>query len=473
MGILSERLSKSRSKKENGLWDNNEWFYPDDGDFVLPEVEEYLEENLIKDQGSDDGRNEQPPSNQNIEDHIHAEARRHYSSIVSEGKQEVSNYHTWLMGNINSVTNLKVLESKAKEISEKAVGNYEIEIDSIEEELDPILEDYRKQKAGLANFKRNNKIGTRIADYSKAKEAWIWISAIFLIECITNAFLLRDVLDGGLPVAVSMTLVITAVNVFFGVIFIGEGCRNTNSINVGTKALGWIQIVAFSSFLVVFNILAGHLRDVLKERERLEEFLYIGGDVWDRFTTSLIDFKEPETFLFVAAGFLSFALASWKGYERDDSYPGYGRISRRTDLAKKEYFEHRDDQTEYLKDLHVDYKKELDDLIEEVRKNYKEYDECCEKGRAAKEGLASWIKEIESILQGIVQVYRGANQKARKTKPPKYFGEPLTLSQEVKGVLKFSPPKKQPIGKLIGIVEDVKKKMQDALEIQLKRLNRG
>lgn len=461
------KKKKSSKDTENG----SAWFNSGTGKFTNPDYEAWAQARLIEQRGAGDGLAGFPPADQGTMDRTHIEIMGYISEIATECRREVSHYLADLMGSINSVhdqTGLNILKGRAKGIADNAEGAYQNLVAQSTAELKPMLDAYRKQEAGLAAFQRSNDIGLREADYSKSQEAWLWIAAIFVVECLVNAFVLQDVVPAGTAGALSMTLVITAVNVFFGALFIGEGWRGKNSIHRNAKVLGYVQVVFFSLLLIAFNVLVGHGRDAMQRLEAelrsggtIEAFTSVGINAWQRFLLDPFGFESFTAPLLVVAGFLSFAVASWKGYERDDAYPGYGRISRRTKRAETDYLDQREERMEDLKKLHDDAQKNLDELVNAALFKREEYDELCERGRVAIKGLMTYMHDLEWDLRRLAAIYRDANIMARDGKPtPEYFSENLTLDTDLLGPPEFLPPERPTVDILANAVEEQKSSLQ-------------
>lgn len=464
-------MARKKKRSSKDAQEGSAWFNSRTGEFTDPDYKAWAEENLIEQRGADDGREGFPPADQGTMDRTHIEIESYVSDMATECRREVSQYLADLMGSINSVhdeTGLQILTGRAKGIADDAKGAYQNLVDQSTAELKPVLEEYRKQEAGLAEFKRNNNIGPRAADDSKSREAWLWIAAIFVVECLVNAFVLRDVVPAGTAGALSMTLVITAVNVFFGALFIGEGWRSKNSIQGNTRVRGYVQVFFFSLLLIAFNILVGHGRDAMQRLEAelrsggtIEAFTSVGINAWQQFLTDPFGFESFTAPLLMVAGFLSFAVASWKGYERDDPYPGYGRISRRTELARTDYLDQREERTEDLKKIHANALKNLDELVNEALFKRDEYDELRERGRITIEGLKMQMQHLGGILRELVQIYRDANVKARDSKEaPEYFSKDLTLRPDLLVPPEFSPPERPTVGVLADAVAEQKSSLQ-------------
>ena len=472
MGVSGIQMqARNITKQLKALGKKPACFDPVTGKFTEPDYESWAQEHKVASRGTEDGRNGFPPADLVTMDHVHVEIESYVSELATECHTEVTQHLGDLMTKIHAVhdeAGLEVLKNSAKSIADDAMGTYQNQADQSATALKPVLDEYRSQEEGLAEFKLKHKIGARAADYSKKSEAWLWIAAIFVVESAVNAVVLADVVPAGVAGALSMTLVITAVNVLFGALFIGEGWRDTNSASSSTKVRGYIQVAIFAVALFAFNTLVGHGRDAMQLLEAelrsggaLEAFASIGVNAWAQFLEDPFGFDSFIAPLLVAAGILSFALASWKGYERDDPYPGFGKISHRTEQAQEMYVERRDEETELLKDRHNDALKLLDDLVKDAQWKRDEFENSCDAGRRVSEGLMLQIRRYEVILRFLVQIYRDANIKSREGKEvPEYFSSEMKLDQKLMVPPEFSPPDRPDIAGLAEVVTEHKAVLQ-------------
>lgn len=463
--------AKNIAKKLKALGKQPSCFDPTTGKFTEPDYESWAQEHKIASRGTEDGREGFPPADLATMDHVHVEIESYVSELATECHTEVTQHLGDLMSRIHAVhdaAGLEVIKNRAKGIADDAMGAYQNQADQSATTLKPVLDEYRSQEEGLAEFKQKHKIGARAADYSKKGEAWLWITAIFVVESAVNAVVLADVVPAGVAGAFSMTLVITAVNVLFGALFVGEGWRDTNSVSGSTKVRGYIQVAVFFIVLLAFNILVGHGRDAMQRLEAelrsggtLEAFASIGVNAWAQFLEDPFGFDSFIAPLLVAAGVLSFMLASWKGYERDDPYPGFGKISRRTEQARAMYRDQRDEETELLTERHNEALKLLDDLVNDAQWKRDEFENSCYAGRLVSDGLILQMRRYEGILRFLAQIYRDANIKSREGKDvPKYFSSEMTLDQKLMTPPEFSPPERPNVAGLAEVVAEYKAVLQ-------------
>ena len=426
------------------------------------DVSEYMEAHRLVDTFRGKGKHNYPSSKQEGTDQEHTKIKNDFEEKATESVNVLSDRLQNILDKITSVSDddgLKYLKRNAQSVYEDTKSKIDNFSEQSKAELNPILEKYRNIKTFLIDFMKDSSLGTRIADYSKNQECWMFIAAIFLVECVVNAFALQDVVPSGLAGALAMTVVITAINVFFGILFIGEGWRSTNSVNKTIRVRGYTQIGVFSLFLIFFNLVVGHLRDVMKGSGstiplngggEIESLVDFSGGVWESFLASPVGFNEPETFLLVIAGILSFVLASWKGYERDDPYPGYGKISKSFERAMKAYTKAREEHIEGLTEILETGLEELNRIEKEANVKREEYDRDVNLGLSEIRKFPGHINKLEKDMQLAIQMIRDANMEEREAPPPKYFGNINIFPKDAFKAPEFSPPKKPKVGDLVS-----------------------
>ena len=434
-------------------------FNPGTGAYIEPDYKGWARDHGIEQRGRDEGLQKFPPSNQLTHDGTHVEIHSYVTELATTCRQEVTQYLGDLMASINAVhdeAGLEILKGRAKQIAEDAKGDYDGQAAQDTAELKPALEQYRAQEAGLAEFRRTHGLGSRLAEDSKHREAWLWIVAIMIAESAFNGFMLADVSPSGLVGALSMTVIITAVNVLTGVFFIAEGWRDTNSVRESTRARGYSQVIVLVLLLIAFNILVAHGRDAMQILEAelrgggtLNALTGVSQNAWAQFLEAPFTFESFKAPLLMVAGFVCFLLASWKGYERDDWYPGYGAISRMTTQVREDYQARREEATEALRDRHNESGKALDDLLNEAQWKRDEYQTLCDLGRNACKDYPLHMERYNGYLAELLQMYRDANVKARQDEPaPEYFGERMALDGKILAAPEFDPPPRPDVAEL-------------------------
>ena len=429
------------------------------GRYIEPDYRGWAEAEGIAIQGQKDGGDKFPPADQATPDGSHLKIQTYVAGLAQKCREEVTEFLGTLMESIHAVQDeagLEVLAEEAKRIGEKAKGDLDAQAQSDLAQLKPMLADYQAQEAAVATFRKEHGLGQRMAQDSKRTEALIWIIGIMIAECGFNAFMLADVSPSGLLGALSMTVIITAVNVLVGVVFVGEGWRATNASAEATRMRGYCQAIGLAVLLVAFNVLVAHGRDAMQLLEAelrgggtLNAFASVGENAWAQFLEAPFEFESFKAPLLMVAGIVCFLLGSWKGYERDDPYPGFGEISRKLREVREDYQDGREEAVEQMATLHKQAEREFDDLLHTAKWRVDQYEAQCDQGRQTQREYPVQMTKYERYLRELVQTYRDANRRARQGEPaPKYFDEEMALDAELLEAPEFDPPTKPGVGEL-------------------------
>ena len=161
-----------------------------------------------------------------------------------------------------------------------------------------------------------------------------------LVETVLNASLLMDVNPFGLAGAFVQMGLITAVNILIGALAVGFALRCCNLVSFIGRAAAWLVLMTVIPLVGGFNLLVGHFRDSMQafiQRADLNPLELLTNDTWTRLTNAPLGFESFQSSLLVILGLLFFSIASWKGYQWDDPYPGYGRRHRHLNALQEDY----------------------------------------------------------------------------------------------------------------------------------------
>ena len=260
-----------------------------------------------------------------------------------------------------------------------------------------------------------------------------WAVLIALIEGGANAMLLRDVFSGGIIDALTTAFFISFTNVAFA--FIGGAlCLRyaVNHCNSGVKLgglCGFLACLAVCAAVVAtVSWFRGHAELLLSKdlgwysakirteawKNTMESFR--AADIWSLFSSL-------EGFLLVAAGAFCAIVGVWKGYEFDDSYPGFGARFRDKENAEEAFREAQTEHDGRLQQWRQNSRggvknadKELADAVAALRARMHGMN----KRRADAVNLSA---QVAQLANGLLAVYRQHNSAIRAGPPPPYFSQ--------------------------------------------------
>ena len=217
--------------------------------------------------------------------------------------------------------------------------------------------------AALAAFKARENLA-RVPEYTGRETWWAWLLGIVFIETVANANLLADVHEYGLLGAIVTMLLIGVVNAGLLGWMIGEGWRQKNLVELLPKSRGWTLVALGVMVMFLWNLLVGHFRDSMlavatktaSGASSLGELL--ADDTPERFSNSLFGLEGMYSWLLAVIGGGCCIFAATKWLNRDDVYPGYGKVHRAEAEHFTEYQKEKGQGRAKLKSIYEDTSKE-------------------------------------------------------------------------------------------------------------------
>jgi hypothetical protein len=149
---------------------------------------------------------------------------------------------------------------------------------------------------------------------------------VFILgESLLNGLFFQTGSDLGLVGGVGLAFGLSAINIITGFLNGRVFLPFKNSVNWLLAALSMVAFLGLEAGLVVFNGFVAHYRDLYE----------VSGDAlqvqvaWSALADTPLGLRSITSWMLFAAGVFFSGLATWKGYEFDDPYPGYGAMERR------------------------------------------------------------------------------------------------------------------------------------------------
>lgn len=218
----------------------------------------------------------------------------------------------YLITLIENGIGIELSNSSSKAVKQKITG----QIAQATPEVDKLKKDLATAQSDLAIFKGANGLGAA-ANYPESRSNSLYfIAGIAIIEALFNIAFLREQLDG--HIAFFVALGVAGFNVGANVWF-GMQNRLKNHVDEEIAAKGRMyRVYSFFSILILNGLIAYFRYDVLPDKEAVtSQFLLESGML---------------LIIGIALGIAAFN----KGYDLDDPYPDYGRLSRKVDDIESE-----------------------------------------------------------------------------------------------------------------------------------------
>ena len=454
-------------------WDNTPGFDREKEEYIHLDLDQWLKKHKITEEGHKSGA-QNLPSNDSME--LDACEEKIRSWINRRGRvcrQNVSGHLSDLERQLSDMENdqeLDTLQQKVLEIKEDAGLKIELKArdgrNTLHEHETAVIEANRdftrfRKEAGL----------TRLADYSERGAALFIIWAGFFIETVLNATLLMEVSRFGLLGSAGLMGGISVINILILALAMGGLLRWRNSTLVKWKYPAWIGIIILILLDLSLNILVGHLRDSMQQTisDTSINIYALGGDTMARMIESPLGFESFQSLFLALLGFLFFAVASWKWYQRDDSYPDYGRRDRELKRLEQKYIEMYKKAHDNLEKVFKDFKSRLEDKRHVLEIKQSKWREISVRGRRLVDEYPIYLQQYQSDLDHLLSVYRTANREHRTEAPPKHFSEQVQVHKEILQSLSFTPPAETNISGVTNQVHEAIAQVQNAYQDAARR----
>ena len=441
---------------KNETWNNIPGFDPVKEQYVQLDQEQWLKDHRIRDHGEDQGKKNQPATEDDSLDEFESEIVDWVNRRGRVCRDNVSRHLSDLERELADMENdaeLAILGDQVEETRQDAATALEAGVAAGRDRLTEEESAVRDGSAELERFKRSAGL-TRLVDYSHRGTALRYIFICFAIEIVLNASLLMDVNPFGLLGATMQMALISGVNVIFAGLVMGVLLRQGHHVQAWRKLLAWLGIVGLVGAVLVFNLAVGHFRNSMQASldDPSTDVLTLGNDVLQRLADGPFDLASFQTALLVLLGIVCFGVGAWKWFQRDDAYPGYGQQARQLEGKQDAYAKAYQREQDELSGIHERYRSVPQDIRHKVVVKQGKWREICLRGERLVTDFPVNLGQYQLDLKFLLAAYRTANRSARTQPPPRHFDNEEQVDRAILEPPQFRPP---PETSLAGVAEKV------------------
>lgn len=277
----------------------------------------------------------------------------------------------------------------------------------------------RDYAAGLKEYKEKHGLSRPPDDASGTVYLVAFTILFVLIEIVLGATFFIEHSPGGLVGSASYAFIISGINVGVSIL-LGLGARYISLKGFGYKLLGLTSIALFPILMVGFNLFVGHYRKATDEMPWEEA----GYAMIDSFRAAPFDLGSFNAILIAVFGLIVAILAFVKFLRKGDIHPGYNKAYDRVYESIDDYADAYKDAEQKLNDL---FHQSEDSLMAEAHQLLALVRDAsnAQSGQATLVGnLDAFLVECNQVANGLLRIYREANEQTRSAPPPSYFSEP-------------------------------------------------
>jgi len=314
----------------------------------------------------------------------------------------------------------------------------------------------------LKIFKKENNLENRAVSNEQNRILTFGILAVvFLGETAVNASFFSIAggeawLNSGM-----IALVLSGLNIALPFFYGYKILPFINSVNTNQHRLGFFSIFIAFAVIISINYLAANLREVLDD----PTILSLTSAATQAMTQFTFSFSSVFSWFFMVFGLSLACFAMNKGYNFDDPYPGYGKLSRATEKLQ-----------ESIQDVYADLVEELSEAIEEFDVYFHAVLDSIATRREKFTNINNSLvnlhqkftasqSQYSTVYSSVISDYRKINSANRKTPPPKFFNQPVKYDHSFKII-------KQVDLKFVKTVENTLKEAKITLPILIKQVKK-
>lgn len=311
-------------------------------------------------------------------------------------------------------------------------------------ELEIIKKDVVEAESDLNTFKKANKL-RRAADYPDSHALTVGILFLALLtESVMNGFFFAKGNDFGLVGGISTALIIALLNISMGFLNGWWFLRYKNHNERKWVYCSSVVFTVITAVSIVFNLLVAHYREALAINPDDAATLAISS-----FNEGILAISDVESWFLLLVGIIFFSLAVYKGYNLDDAYPGYGKLSRRRNRFLGDLDELRQEMLDDLNELHQEHLEMVEQKYEDIQRKNKQLSGLISTFEHQMGIYRSHIKNLQSNLTYIMATYRDVNTSARSTPKPAYFDSQYSVKFDLEEVSTDYNDKREEISSLV------------------------
>ena len=413
--------------------------------YVTLDLDAWIKQNGIREEGERQGKLDQPPSDADGLDETESNILAWVNHRADTCRTDVTNHLVDLARDLATNDIDENLAPKAKYIAAQA-GRATLEIDDVFSRHRAQLARSRisvmRAVRDMREFRDRAKLGNRDPDYEQRRSALWVILGCFIIEVALNASLLMEVNAFGLVGAAFQMALISAVNIFIFGFAMGELLRRTHHVSPGRKAVAALAMVLLVPLVVVFNLAVGHFRDSMEAilTDPTADVFAVGTDALVRFANSPFGLDSFQSAMLAFVGFLFYCVASWKWLGRDDVYPEYGSRHRRFTTVLDEYDTVCTKARKDLTDTYGRLQSHLDDEYHQMRLISPKAFEVRARAKNIVTDFTTHLNQYNHHVNFLMAAYRTANRNVRTEPWPPHFDTSERIDEALLKPPSFAPP---------------------------------
>ena len=431
-----EKVRTMRKGTPRSEWEDLPGFDRTKREYIRLDGDAWLTAHRIREEGDRRGKRNQPGADETLPDAMYQKIENWVRKRALDCKEEVGKYINEELANLHDSRSF--WERQNPEIDLDALvtqrcRDLRTKADQSVGDLDKQRAEYEEAARDLRDFRQLHRL-SRVAHYPSSQFAhWLWIPVAGIVETFVGANLLGSVSRGGVIEGWMVAVVLTLVNILLG-LWAGRAWRSTHYDWGFVKLFAYAQGVVAAAVALVWNDVAGHVRDVYVLAEKTGALEAPDAAFASAYRTMIerpLPWESLQSAGLALVGIAVFVLTAYKAYTADDTFPGYGPRHRKEEALRGRY---QDDLNDALEDLEAT-RNDVNVAIDEIKNRYTidkaAWESAHDRLRTIVDDYPVNLRQYNKDLAYLLAAYRDANLAARTAAPPSFFDVEPKIDEDV------------------------------------------
>jgi len=287
------------------------------------------------------------------------------------------------------------------------------------------------------------------------------LSTVFMLETFMNAAFFTAAAETAYLNSIMIAFALSGLNIVLPFLYGYKILPWINSVNKGQKRLGQLSVAIATLIVFVINSLATNLREAMDDPKIID----LANAATQAMTDFTLNFTSAFSWFFIAIGLSLAAFAINKGYNYDDPYPGYGKISRTTEKLEQQIQGRYAELLENLNDAISEFDNYFHSVLNSIATRREKFTNINNILVNLHQKFSASQSQFSSVYSSVITDYREINKKHRKTPPPVFFNQPIKYDHSFKII-------RQVDLKFVKTVENTLKEAKVKLPLLIKRVEK-
>lgn len=275
----------------------------------------------------------------------------------------------------------------------------------------------KEARRELLDFRKKHQL-SRLAVYPESLIfRWGLVGFIIVVESVVNGFIFAASNSFGVLGGIVYALILSGLNVGIGLVAGRSFFPSLNHRSWFRRLVAMVSVLFYISVVLCLNLLAAHFRDISQSSAalNLEDILL------PHILNNPFGLKQFSSWLLFALGVLFSFVAAADAYSMDDRYPGYGPVVRRAQDGVESFNEGYGTLLEYAENIRSSTADAMSSVINAANVEVANYRTLVEGRRRLIASYQDYVRYLEQCGNTVLQVYREANSRTRRTPNPPSF----------------------------------------------------